>query len=83
MTGNVHHTIAQHTARKNAYGGNDDQRFKPGRLRADGRIEEVDRVVAHTYIEVESSKNEKEYHYSEKHEIHNLGFVWYMFSPQK
>lgn len=66
----VHHTVAHGGTGKDADGCNEDDGAIARHLGADGGVEEIYGVVAHTDDEVEHGKDDEEYDNSEKQGIH-------------
>ena len=58
----VHHSRAHHGSHRHAYRGHDENGTKLCHLCADGRIEEVDGIVADAHKEVEHRQHEQEDH---------------------
>ena len=71
MTRHVHHAVAHRSTGKYTDGGYEHYGLEPRHLCSDGRIKEIDGIIAHTHHEVEHRQNDEEYYYPEKQCIHN------------
>ena len=56
MAGYIHHSVGQGGTGENAGGRDRDDRFETCGFRTDGRVDEIDGVVAHTNDEIEYGK---------------------------
>ena len=70
VAGDVHHAVAHHRAAEHAHGRHRYNRAKPRHLRADGRVEKVNGVVAHAHPKVERREDKEECYNSEIHPFH-------------
>lgn len=60
VAGHVHHARGHHGAEHHAHRGNDEDGAKRRHAGADGRLQEVDRIVAHADKQVEDGQAEQE-----------------------
>ena len=74
VAGNVHHPVGKQATRENADGRHPNDGAIFGRLRADGRVEEVDSVVAHANIKVEGGEDKETNDNSEKQSFHKVEY---------
>lgn len=60
VAGEIHHAIAEGGPKKDANGCNQKNSFIGASFGSNGRIQEVDRIVAHAYIKVQDGQGEEE-----------------------
>ena len=70
VSGDLHHAVVHGCATKNPQRCHTDDDLEWSSLGSDGRIEEVDRIVADTHNQVEYSKDEKKYDNGGKDKTH-------------
>ena len=74
VSGDFHHTVAHGRSCENTYCGDCKNCLELGHLGADGRLEEIDSVVAHADHEVENREHEQKHHKPEINCFHTLPF---------
>ena len=68
---NVHHAVTERRTNEDADTGQHQHGLERCRLRADGRIEEVHRIVGYAYQQVEYRKDGQKEHDAQIHGFHN------------
>ena len=72
VAGDIHHAVAHRRADEDADGGHDEYRLEGGRFGADGRVEEIDRVIAHSDRQIEDRQQEEEHNDTQEKNVHRV-----------